>query len=293
MSGRRALRTALLITIVFMGVEVLAGILSGSLALLADAGHMFTDAASLGLGLFAFWLSSRPRTEARTFGFRRFEVFAALINGISIWLIAGLIGWEALSRLREPPPINAGTMGVVGLVGLASNAAVAAILLPARSRSLNVRGAFLHVLADGLGSLGLILAAVLIKATGRFFWDPAVSLGICLLILLSSIRLIKESFHILMEGTPSHLDTEAVGKALASIPGVTGVHDLHIWMIASEFVSLSAHLNVPKTCDSREIFRRAQDILRSEFQISHSTLQLEIQDEGSCPTESCDECTPD
>ena len=290
MSGRSALRTALLITIVFMGVEVLAGILSGSLALLADAGHMFTDAASLGLGLFAFWLSSRPRSGARTFGFRRFEVFAALINGISIWVIAGLIGWEALNRLHEPPRINAGTMAAVGLIGLAANIAAAAILLPAKNRNLNVKGAFLHVLADGLGSLGILLAAVLIKATGQFFWDPAVSLGICVLIILSSVRLLRESFHILMEGAPAHLDTEAVRKALAAIPGVTAVHDLHIWTIASEFVSLSAHLNVPKSCDSQQIFRRAQDVLRSEFQISHSTLQIEIQDEGSCLTESCDEC---
>jgi len=273
-----------------MGVEVLAGILSGSLALLADAGHMFTDAASLGLGLFAFWLSSRPRSGAQTFGFRRFEVFAALINGISIWVIAGLIGWEALNRLHEPPRINAGTMAAVGLIGLALNVAVAAILMPAKNRNLNVRGAFLHVLADGLGSLGLLLAAVLIKATGRFFWDPAVSLGICVLIILSSVRLLRESFHILMEGAPAHLDTEAVRKALAAIPGVTAVHDLHIWTIASEFVSLSAHLNVPKSCDSQQIFRRAQDVLRSEFQISHATLQIEIQDEGSCLTESCDEC---
>jgi len=178
MENKRILTLALAITAFFMLVEVIGGFMSRSLALLADAGHMFTDAAALALSLFAFWLSSRPRTAAKTFGWRRFEIFAAFLNGVSLWAIAGLIGYEAFKRLKSPPEIKSGIMIVIAVLGLLSDIAVGAVLFRSRKRNLNVKGAFLHVLADGLGSIGVLAAALLIRLTGSFVWDPIVSVGV-------------------------------------------------------------------------------------------------------------------
>jgi cobalt-zinc-cadmium efflux system protein len=207
----RLLGWALALTVLTMLVEGAGGFLSGSLALLADAGHMLTDVAALGLSLFAFWLSARPRTTRHTFGWRRFEIFAAFLNGVALWGIAVVIAYEAYQRFKAPPRVRTGLMLIVALLGLASNVGVAAILSRGRKRNLNLRGAFLHVLADGLGSIGVLAAAVIIRLTGAPIWDPIVSAGVCLLILWSSGRVIKESFHILMEAAPRNVDIEAVG----------------------------------------------------------------------------------
>ncbi|HMA54089.1 MAG TPA: cation diffusion facilitator family transporter, partial [Acidobacteriota bacterium] len=241
---RRPLQIALLITAAVLAVELIGGILSHSLALLADAGHMLTDVAALGLGLFAFWLSGRPASSGRTFGWRRFEIFAAFLNGVALWIIAAVIGYEAFLRLQSPQPVKGGLMLAVALIGLAANVAVGAVLYRSREHSLNIRGAFLHVVADALGSVGVLVAAVLIATTRSFIWDPIVSAAVCLLILWSSARLIRDSFRIFMEGAPSHLDPGAIRAALAGLDGVTDVHDLHVWTITSGFVSLSAHLKV-------------------------------------------------
>jgi cobalt-zinc-cadmium efflux system protein len=289
MENKRILALALAITAFFMLVEVIGGFISDSLALLADAGHMFTDAAALTLSLFAFWLSSRPRTAAKTFGWRRFEIFAAFLNGIALWVVAGLIGYEAFKRLKAPPDVKSGIMIVIAVIGLLSNIAVGAILFRSRHRNLNVKGAFLHVLADGLGSIGVLAAAILIRLTGSFIWDPIVSAGVCVLILWSSGRLIKESFHIFMEGAPPHLDIDGMNRALAGIPGVVDVHDLHVWTITSEFVSLSAHLKVLKNQDARDILRQAHDVISAKYQVHHTTFQLEIAEEPGCETGSCPE----
>jgi len=284
----KALRTVLGITSIFLIVEVVGGVLSGSLALMADAGHMLTDVASLALSLIAFRLSAQPRSAARTFGRRRAEIFAALVNGVALWAIAGVIGYEAVQRIQSPHGIDDRLMTVVAILGLLSNLAGGLILHRARGRNLNMRGAFLHVLADALGSVGVLVAALLIAVTGKSFWDPAVSLAIAVLIVLSSVRLIRESVGVFMEETPLHIDAGAVEKALAGVSGVVSVHDLHVWTITSGFVSLSAHLDVRKGTDPQSVLKRANEVLTSDFGISHSTLQIEESENSTCATSSCD-----
>jgi len=289
---QRPLRIALLITAAVMLVEIAGGFLSGSLALLADAGHMLTDAASLGLALFAFWLSAHPPTARRTFGWRRFEVFAAFLNGAALWIIAALIGYHAFLRLQSPQPIEGSLMLAVAAFGLAANIAVGAVLYRSREHSLNIRGAFLHVAADALGSVGVLAAALLIAVTGSTVWDPAVSAAVCVLILWSSARLIRDAFRIFMEGAPPHLDMDAIRAALAGLDGVVDVHDLHVWTITSGFVSLSAHLTVRAGVDANGVLGRAHEAMSSHFGIRHSTFQIEDATDASCPTGTCDPKPP-
>ena len=284
----RPLSIVLWITATFLVIEAVGGFLSGSLALLADAGHMFTDVASLILSLAAFKLSARPRSASRTFGWRRIEIFAALLNGVALWGIALVIGYEAVIRLRHPIAIRGGLMTAVAAAGLLANIAGGIVLLRAKERSLNVRGAFLHVIADALGSVGVLVAALLIELTGKTFWDPAVSLVIAALIVLSSVRLVRESFNIFMEGVPVDLDAAALDRALREVPGVLSVHDLHVWTITSGFISLSAHLRIRKGTDARAVLRDANEMLTSRFAIRHSTLQTEEADEPECPTGTCE-----
>jgi cobalt-zinc-cadmium efflux system protein len=285
---QRPLTAALVITSGVFVIEVAGGLLSRSLALLADAGHMLTDVAALGLGLFAFWLSGRPAPSGRTFGWRRFEIFAAFLNGIALWLIAAFIGYRAFLRIQAPAPIKSGLMLAVAAFGLMANGVVGAILYRSRERNLNIRGAFLHVVADAFGSVGVLLAAVLIAATGSTIWDPIVSVAVCLLILWSSARLIRESFRIFMEGAPAHLDTGAIRATLAAVEGVVDVHDLHVWTITSEFVSLSAHLRVRAGTGPDEVLRRAHEAIASRFKVLHSTFQIESENGTVCATGSCD-----
>ncbi|MCJ7644370.1 MAG: cation diffusion facilitator family transporter [Candidatus Aminicenantes bacterium] len=286
---KRPLRIALAITAAMMLVEAAGGFLSHSLALLADAGHMLTDVAALGLGLFAFWLSARPRTSERTFGWRRFEIFAAFLNGLALWVISGFIGYEAFLRLKSPQPVKSGLMLTIAALGLVANITVGTILFRSRERNLNIRGAFLHVVADALGSVGVLAAALLIKLTGSYLWDPIVSAGVCVLILWSSGRLIRDSFRIFMEGAPAGLDIPGMNRALVEVPGVLDVHDFHVWTITSGFISLSAHLTVRKGTDPRAVLRDANNILTSRFGIRHSTIQTEEADEPSCPTGTCED----
>ena len=285
---QRPLRIALLVTSAVFVVEVAGGLLSRSLALLADAGHMLTDVAALGLGLFAFWLSARPPSSRRTFGWRRFEIFAAFLNGLALWLIAALIGYEAFKRLQSPPPVKGGLMLAVAAFGLAANVLVGAILFRGRRDNLNVRGAFLHVVGDALGSVGVLAAALLISLTGSFIWDPIISTFVCLLILWSSGLLIRDSFRVFMEGAPSHLDIDAIRTALAAIDGVVDVHDLHVWTITSGFVSMSAHVTIREGTDAKRTLERAQEAMASRFKITHSTFQIEPAADGLCPSGTCD-----
>ena len=290
--NKKALRIALAITAAMMLVEAAGGFLSGSLALLADAGHMLTDVAALGLSLFAFLLSSRPQTATRTFGWRRFEIFAAFINGIALWAIAGVIAYEAFQRLTAPPEIRSGLMMTIAAIGLAANVVVGALLFRGRDRNLNIKGAFLHVLADALGSVAVLAAGLLIKITGSYVWDPVVSAGVCVLILWSSSRLVRDSFHVLMEGAPAHLDVATIREALAALPGIVEVHDLHVWTITSGFVSLSAHLKIPRGQNIQETIQRAHAVVSSKFNIRHSTFQPEIAEAPGCETASCPEIPP-
>ena len=289
---QRPLRIALLITSAVFIVEVAGGFLSRSLALLADAGHMLTDAAALGLSLFAFWLSARPPSSRRTFGWRRFEIFAAFLNGVALWVIAAVIGYEAFQRLQSPPPVKGGLMLAVAAFGLAANIAVGAVLYRSREHSLNIRGALLHVAADALGSVGVLVAAVLITATGSFIWDPIVSAAVCVLILWSSGRLIRDSFRVFMEGAPPGLDTGAVRAALAGLDGVIDVHDFHVWTITSGFISMSAHLRIRPGADGKTILRRAHEAMSTRFEIRHSTFQIETEEGLACAGGSCDAKPP-
>ena len=290
--GQRPLRVGLLITAAVLVVEAAGGFMSRSLALLADAGHMLTDVAAIGLSLFAFWLSARPPSSGRTFGWRRFEIFAAFLNGVALWLIAALIGFEAFRRLQAPQPVKGDLMLAVAAFGLAANVVVGGILYRSRERNLNIRGAFLHVVADALGSFGVLVAGLLIATTGSFVWDPIVSAAVCVLILWSSARLIRDSFRVFMEGAPSHLDTEAIRAALAGIDGVADVHDLHVWTITSGFVSLSAHLKVRPEAEAKAVLRRAHEAMSSGFKVRHSTFQIETEDGMTCTTGSCDANPP-
>ncbi len=289
---QRPLKVALLITSAVFAVEVAGGFLSRSLALLADAGHMLTDVAALALSLFAFWLSARPPSARHTFGWRRFEIFAALLNGVALWIIAAVIGFEAFQRLQAPQPVKGGLMLAVAAFGLAANIATGAVLYKSREHSLNIRGAFLHVAADALGSVGVLAAALLIAATGSFIWDPIVSAAVCLLILWSSARLIRDSFRIFMEGAPSHLDTGAVRAALSAIDGVVDVHDLHVWTITSGFVSASAHIRIRTGADGRAILRQAHEAMSTRFRIRHATFQIEDEEGNPCDGGSCDLTPP-
>jgi cobalt-zinc-cadmium efflux system protein len=268
-----------------MVVEVVAGYAADSLALLADAGHMLTDAASLGLALFAAWLGSRPATPDRSFGYRRAEILAALANGVALVAIAIWIVVEAVQRLRYPPEPKGGWVLVVGAAGLLLNLAAARVLYGRGSQSLNVQGALRHVLADVLGSVGVIAAGAIVLATGWDRADPIVGLGIGVLILVSSWTLLRDSVGILLEATPRELDAEEIGRAMVSIPDVQEVHDLHVWTITSGFPSLSAHVLVAPGADCHAKRRELDRMLAESFDLTHTTLQVEHAESGPSSVE--------
>jgi cobalt-zinc-cadmium efflux system protein len=277
----RALSLALALTAGYTVVEVVAGVLTGSLALLADAAHMLSDNVSLALALVAVWLARRPATPERTYGFKRAEVLAALANGVTLVVLAIWIFYEAVRRFDDPPDVLGGWMLVVGVVGIGVNVAGGAILFRARGESLNVEAAFRHVLADLLGSLGVVVAAVVILATGWLEADPIVSVLIGLLVLASAWSILRDSTSILLESAPRGIDTRAVGERLAGAPGVVEVHDLHIWTITSGFPALSAHVLVGRGEDCHGRRRELEALLRDEFGIEHTTLQVDhVSDPG-------------
>ena len=272
---RRGLAVALALVAAFAVVEVVGGALATSLALLADAGHMLGDAGSLGLALFAVWIARRPPTPARTFGFRRAEILAALANGVALVAIAIWIFVESIHRFRDPPDPLGGWMLGLGALGLAVNVAAGVAVGRARGASLNVEAAFRHVVADALGSLGVIVAGTLVLATGWPYADPLAAVAIALLVLASSWAILRESVEILLEATPLGLDTERVGQTMASVDGVVEVHDLHIWTITSGFPALSAHMLVSPGADCHAKRRELQRLLVEEFGIDHATLQVD------------------
>jgi cobalt-zinc-cadmium efflux system protein len=274
-ADRRALAGALVLIAAFMVVEVVAGLLADSLAVLADAGHMLSDSASLGLALVAVWLAGRPATPQRSFGYRRAEILAALANGVALVAVSIWIFVEAIGRLSDPPGVEGAWVLVVGAVGLLVNLAAAGILSRAGSGSLNVRGALLHVLADLWGSVGVIVAGIVILTTGWELADPIVAMLIGALILASAWRLLAESVSILLEATPAGLSAEEVGQAIVELPRVVEVHDLHIWTITSGFAALSAHVLVEPAADCHDLRRRIEVVLRERFDLEHTTLQVD------------------
>ncbi|MDP9411031.1 MAG: cation diffusion facilitator family transporter [Actinomycetota bacterium] len=272
---RRALAVVLVLTAGFTAIEVVGGLLTGSLALLADAGHMLSDNLSLGLALFAAWLAGKPATPERSFGYRRAEILAALANGVALVAISIWVFVEAFSRLREPTEVLGTPMLAVATLGLLVNVAGAFILSRSGGESLNVEGAMRHVIADALGSVGAMAAAGVIILIGWRYADPLISAAIGLLILASSWRLLRDSTNVLLEATPRGLNAEEVGRRMAAAEGVTEVHDLHIWTITSGFPALSAHVLVGhhENCHARR--RDLEELLAHEFGISHTTLQVD------------------
>ena len=278
---RRLLALALALILVFMVAEVAFGLLADSLALLADAGHMLTDAAALGLAFFAAWAVSLPARGRFTFGFARAEILAAQINGLTLVLIALWILYEAIRRLIDPPEVQAGVVTVVALAGIAVNLALVWILSRARRQSLNVRGAYLHITTDLAAFVGTVVAGVLILLTGWDRFDPIASLIVVGLMLYASVELLRESGRIFLEGAPTSTPPEEVGEALASFPGVVEAHDLHVWTVTSGFPSLSAHVLVEPGADCHRIRLELERLLRERFGIEHSTLQVEHVGEAS------------
>jgi cobalt-zinc-cadmium efflux system protein len=279
-TNKKALGAALGLTAAYTVVELLGGYLTGSLALLADAGHMLSDNVSLVLALGAVWLAERPASPQRTFGYKRAEILVALVNGVTLVVIALWIFYAAIQRFQDPPDVLAGWMLLVAVVGLFVNVGAGLILYGARGDSLNVEAAFRHVIADLLGSIGVIAAALTILLTGWLPADPLISVLIGGLILVSAWGVIRDSTAILLESTPKGIDAEEVGRRMAGAPGVTQVHDLHVWTITSGFPALSAHVLVGADEDCHRRRRDLEALLDSEFGITHTTLQVDHVPEG-------------
>jgi cobalt-zinc-cadmium efflux system protein len=263
---------ALLLTASFAVIEALGGWIAGSLALLSDAGHMVTDAAALGLALFANSIGRRPPSQRASYGYGRAEVLAAFINAIVMLAVVAAIVVEAVRRLLDPTPVRGALVLGIAAAGLAINIACAWLLSRAPG-SLNARGAMIHVLGDLLGSLAAIIAGGVIVATGWMPIDPILSIVVSLLILRSTLQLLKQSAGVLMEGVPTHLDYNAIGKALARLPNVLGVHDLHVWNMTAERAALSAHIVLADGSAWPQTLAGAQRMLAQEFAIEHVTLQ--------------------
>ncbi len=268
----------LALTSTYMIAEVIGGLWAGSLALLADAGHMLSDAGAVALALFAIWISRRPPTPQRTFGYYRVEILAALVHGAVLVAIAGYVVIAAVGRLRDPVDVHGVTVMAVAAGGLAMNVLGLLVLRGACAHSLNIRGVWLHVLSDALGSVGVLVSGTLILAFGWNIADPVASIFIAGLVLASAWKLLKEVVAVLMEGAPGHIDVDEVRNAIMGAPGVAGVHDLHVWTITSGMESLSGHVVVDGSRSEQVLLRELQNRLRREFGIEHVTIQIERPD---------------
>nr|WP_106769195.1 cation diffusion facilitator family transporter [Paenibacillus faecalis] len=276
-NNAKGLAIALTMTTSIMILEFFGGLITNSLALLSDSGHMLSDAASLALSLAAMWFAKRPASPSKTYGFYRFEILAALFNGISLFVIAAIICWEAYGRFLEPPTVASSSMMMIASIGLLANL-LSAWSLTRKSDikgNINVRSAYLHVIGDALGSVGAIVAGLLIWLFGWYIADPIVSVFVALLILKSAWNVIKTTIHVLMEGTPTTIDQEQVVQTLEAIEGVINVHDLHIWTITSGLDSLSCHLAIEDHADSQQVLQEAITRIEERFKIQHTTIQVE------------------
>ncbi len=287
-ASRRSLIIGLVLISTYMFVEIVGGLLSGSLALLADAGHMATDAAAIALALLAMWLADKGPTAERTFGFYRTEILAALFNAVSLWVVAGYILYEAYHRFVDVPHIEGVLMMVVGVGGLIINIITAWVLHGASQHSLNVEGAFQHVLGDLLGSVAVVVSGIFILTLEWYIADPILSVLIALFIVYNTRHLIRKIAVVLVEGTPPHIDLYEVFDSLEDVEGVTIVHDLHVWTISSGYDALSAHVLVdrgyPGTFD--DLLNSLREVVKGKYGITHVTLQMEYS------TTECDEAHP-
>lgn len=260
-----------------LAAEAVGGVLTGSLAVLADAGHLLSDVGAIGLALFAAALAARPAAGRMTFGYQRSEILAALVNGLLLVVVAIAIAYAGIGRLGDPPEIDGlGVLGL-GLLGLLGNLAATAVLARGEREDVNLEGVLRHSAADALGSLGVVLAGAFVLAGGSSIVDPIVSLAIAALILISSWRLIAEPVGVLMEAAPTGVDVDAAGAAICEEEGVRSVHDLHIWTVTSGFGALAAHVVVSSECDRDLVRRRIELLLHDRFGIDHTTLQMEEQ----------------
>lgn len=268
---------ALALTAGFMIIEVVGGVWTGSLALMADAGHMLTDVGGLSMSLLAVWFAQKPPTSMNTFGYFRTEILAALANGVVLFLVAGFILYEAFQRIWTPPEIQSGPMLLIAVIGLAVNLLSMVFLHQGAGESLNVRGAYMEVLSDALASIGVIVAAVIIQTTGVYVVDPLISAAIGLFILPRTWALMRQALHILMEGVPPHLDIRDIEAAMATVPGVCAVHDLHVWTLTSGKDAMSSHVIVEDLTAGDRILRALHRLLHERFGIEHTTIQVELE----------------
>lgn len=276
-ADRKGLLIALIITGGIMLLEFFGGLVTGSLALLSDSGHMLSDTASLALSLVAMIFAVRPASAKNTYGFYRFEIMAALFNGVTLFVISGFIMWEAFQRIGSPPEVASGTMMIIAAVGLLANLVSAWSLMRKSSghENINIRSAYLHIVSDALGSVGALLAGLVMSLFSWYLADPIISVVVALLILRSAWGVVKQAFHILMEGAPHSVDSGAVSSTLLGIDGVLDVHDLHIWSITSGLDALSGHLLIEDSRSHQDILQQAVKLIEQQYGIRHVTLQVE------------------
>jgi cobalt-zinc-cadmium efflux system protein len=274
---RRRLGAALIFTSVIALTEAVGGYFTNSLALMSDAGHMLTDISALTLGLLALWFASKPANVRKTYGYYRLEILSALLNGVLLLGITAVISLEAYQRFRQPEPVQVGPVLVVSGLGLVAN--LIALALLRQSHSMTVRGVFLHVLGDALSSVGVMIGAAVMALTGWFIIDPLISVAISVVIIIGAYRLVRDAVDVLLEATPSHVDMEEIRAIMGQVPGITGVHDLHVWTISSGIYALSAHLVVPDplACNNDEILSSVKHQLFDRFGIDHTTIQIESE----------------
>ena len=273
-ANRRRMLAALGINLAMLAATVVGGILAHSLALLADGGHLASDVAAIGIALVAARLASVAPTETRTYGLQRSEVLGALVNGVALVIVSALIVFEAIARFSDPPDVGGAGVLALGLVGLAGNAAATAVLFAGEREDLNLEAVLRHSFGDALSSLGVVVAGVIVLASGWNTADPLASLVIAGVIAASSWRLLKEPIDVLMESAPAGMNVRAMGEALAADPDVIEIHDLHVWTVTSGFPALSAHVVVCRGCDRDLVRRRLEQLLDERFDVHHTTLQV-------------------
>jgi cobalt-zinc-cadmium efflux system protein len=273
----QGLLRALLITATWFFVELIGGLYSNSLALMADAGHMLTDLAALALSLFALKISALPATHRKTFGYRRAEILAALANGLLLVLIGCYIVYTAYGRFLSPPVVKSETMLLIASTGLIANLVTAALLYRSQHENLNIRGAFLHVMSDTLGSIGAIIAGIAMLEWKWYAADPVVSVVVAVLILIGAWHLITESVDVLLEGTPRHLNIKEILTDLGNTNGVISVHDLHVWSITSGMPAMSCHVVMSRGSDSAAVLESLIRLMRDKYGVEHTTIQLEME----------------
>ena len=278
-STTKTLAIAVGITASFFVIELVGGILTNSLALQTDAFHMLTDVFALGYALVAAWIAQRPISLKRTYGYYRVEILSAFLNGIFLWAVVIFVLYEALQRIQQPANVQSLNMLIIAVLGLVANGLVALTLSRSRNKGLNIKGAFLHVIADILGSVGAISAGLIMFFTGWYQADPIASIMIGVLVFYSSGKIVRDSLNVLLEGVPPHIDVSSLERTILGMKGVENVHDLHVWSIAdTKMCCMSSHVVVEEGTDRRELITKLIDILKEQFGIDHTTIQLEGKD---------------